>query len=105
MGLAILVLLALALSRVLFYLLLVPQVEGDGPVHLLERQRWVMRANSFWRLPTLELPDDVRQRHTASDQIKASVPKFSKLFHGRARLQFILTGEGELPVIRSRQLG
>jgi hypothetical protein len=76
-----LVFLAFTLDDIPLHFLLVPKVEGDRSVHLFEAQRRVMHANGFRLLTVLELPNDMRQRNTAPDEIETSFPAFDEFLH------------------------
>jgi hypothetical protein len=89
-GSRILILLALPLGDVVFHFFLVAHVEGERAVYLFQAQRRVMRPDGLRRLAILELTRDVRQRHTAPDEVEAPMPAFNELLgHPRTCLQSI----------------
>ncbi len=70
-----------AFSQVLFGLFFVAQIERDGTVNLFKAERGVMRSDRLGRFPIHEFINDEGERHTAPDEVKASLPSFNKFLH------------------------
>ena len=76
-----------AFNEVLFGLFFVAQIEGEGAVNLFEAEGGVMCSDRLGCLSIKELINDEGERHTATDEVEASVPSLNKIFHTRPPLR------------------
>jgi hypothetical protein len=65
--------------QILVHFRAMPEIERDGAVDLLERQRGKGRTDRLRGLTALELPHDADQWHTAPHQVKAVVPPLDEV--------------------------